>query len=200
MALEGIPKFRWKWERKDFPRPPPMMVTLAESVLQVKLEDAPAPSAPGVLWQEQTYNENLVVNSPDAATSPHQQHAGPTHGAMHNPMAVDSPSIDGVMHQVQGSPVLQHPQSQDWVRVKLEREFPAGMPIRTNPSHRCLIASVRPPLPPVSRSGGTGPGPGQPPASRSFGEYALSRDRVVLTCTLSLALIRFSSGFSCYVP
>ncbi|KAL1728187.1 fungal-specific transcription factor domain-containing protein [Schizophyllum commune] len=127
MALEGIPKFRWKWERKDFPRPPPMMVTLAESVLQVKLEDAPAPSAPGVLWQEQTYNENLVVNSPDAATSPHQQHAGPTHGAMHNPMAVDSPSIDGVMHQVQGSPVLQHPQSQDWVRVKLEREFPAGL-------------------------------------------------------------------------
>ena len=92
MALEGIPKFRWKSERKDFPRPPPMMVTLAESVLQVKLEDAPAPSAPGVLWQEQTYNENLVVNSPDAATSPHQQHAGPTHGAMHNPMAVDSPS------------------------------------------------------------------------------------------------------------
>lgn len=137
MALEGIPKFRWKWERKDFPRPPPMMVSLAESVLNVKLEDAPAPSAPGVLWREETFNENAVVLSPDAATSPHQQHPGQQHGPvpMHPPMAVDSPTIDGVMQQAHtgpGSPMhAAHPNhhmpSQDWVRVKLEREFPAGL-------------------------------------------------------------------------
>ncbi|KAL1745760.1 fungal-specific transcription factor domain-containing protein [Schizophyllum fasciatum] len=127
MALEGIPKFRWKWERKDFPRPPPMMVTLAESVLKVRLEDAPAPTAPGVLWEEATFDEGAEVPSPDAATSPHQQqgHAPPV--GMHPPMAVDGPPLEGGMGHAGAHPGGPVPPAQEWVRVKLEREFPAGL-------------------------------------------------------------------------
>ncbi|KAI0315187.1 hypothetical protein OF83DRAFT_1133138 [Amylostereum chailletii] len=75
MALDMLPSFRWRWERKDHHGGHPLIARLAEKVLDVNLRQA-GPSSQPVLLQEMDWDTEGVgsAGGPGGHT-PHTPHA-----------------------------------------------------------------------------------------------------------------------------
>lgn len=76
-ALDLLPRFRWRWERKDMNGGHPMIEMLAEKVLSINLSEVPS-AGPSVLIPE----EDWETSSPPGGLSPASsgmQLASPTH-------------------------------------------------------------------------------------------------------------------------
>ena len=105
MALDMLPSFRWRWERKD-PKPGhPLIAKLAEKVLDVNLHQV-APTGPPMLIPEQDWDgENILSPKPGSMAqpgAPTTPKVGPAHG-LHAPGA--GPYGVPPMGTIKGSPV-----------------------------------------------------------------------------------------------
>ncbi|KAI3604716.1 c6 transcription [Moniliophthora roreri] len=69
LALDMLPRFRWRWERKDVAGGHPLIARLAERVMEVNLHQIGPATHPALLsepeWEEET------VRSPNLSKSPH---------------------------------------------------------------------------------------------------------------------------------
>ncbi|THH00083.1 hypothetical protein EW026_g2403 [Hermanssonia centrifuga] len=70
MALDMLPSFRWRWERKDLNGGHPLIATLAESVLKVNLHQVSPTTAPMLLSETDWETEGGVL-SPKPLSGPH---------------------------------------------------------------------------------------------------------------------------------
>ncbi|EMD40277.1 hypothetical protein CERSUDRAFT_102705 [Gelatoporia subvermispora B] len=87
MALDMLPSFRWRWERKDLTGGHPMIEQLAESIFRVNLHQV-APTAVPVLQSEREWSLALNNGSqksprggrggPQAMTTPTSSYSGPS--------------------------------------------------------------------------------------------------------------------------
>ena len=75
MALNMLPSFRWRWERKDLQGGHPLIGKLAEQVLKVNLHQVAPTSAP-MLMSEQDWDTDGL--SPKPANPPQQSATPPT--------------------------------------------------------------------------------------------------------------------------
>lgn len=73
MALDMLPRFRWRWERKDLNGGHPLISKLAEKVLNVDLHSVAPPKDPVLLSELDWDTENVILGSPSMA-SPRQVH------------------------------------------------------------------------------------------------------------------------------
>ncbi|KAG9315092.1 hypothetical protein JVU11DRAFT_4204 [Chiua virens] len=73
MALDMLPRFRWRWERKDLNGGHPLISKLAEKVLNVDLHSVGPPKDPVLLSEVEWDTENVALGSPSMA-SPRQAH------------------------------------------------------------------------------------------------------------------------------
>lgn len=78
LALDMLPRFRWRWERKDVNGGHPLIARLAERVLNVDLHSI-KPSAPPMLLCEPDWTDD--TKSPQTKS----QHTTPTISATHPP-------------------------------------------------------------------------------------------------------------------
>lgn len=91
MALDMLPRFRWRWERKDLNGGHPLISKLAEKVLSVNLHSVGPPKAPILLSEPDWDTESVVLGSPSMG-SPRQPHS---------------------LQQQQKTPTLAHPSYQE---------------------------------------------------------------------------------------
>ncbi|TFK40059.1 fungal-specific transcription factor domain-containing protein [Crucibulum laeve] len=89
LALDMLPRFRWRWERKDANGGHPLIAKLAERVMDVDLH-AVKPSSNPVLMSELEWDEDIVM-SPLAKS----QHSTPTLSAA---SYATSPNSGGVVY------------------------------------------------------------------------------------------------------
>ena len=87
MALDMLPQFRWRWERKDVGGGHPLIAKLAEEVLKVNLHQV-SPTAPPVLlsesdWDTEIFSPKGLGQHPTTPTVGPAQYAGPYMG--HSP-------------------------------------------------------------------------------------------------------------------
>lgn len=73
MALDMLPRFRWRWERKDLNGGHPLISKLAEKVLNVDLHSVGPPKDPVLLSELEWDTENVILGSP-SMPSPRQLH------------------------------------------------------------------------------------------------------------------------------
>ncbi|KAF8124148.1 fungal-specific transcription factor domain-containing protein [Boletus edulis] len=73
MALDMLPRFRWRWERKDLNDGHPLISTLAEKVLNVDLRSVSPPKDPVLLSESDWETETVIVGS-SSMSSPRQAH------------------------------------------------------------------------------------------------------------------------------
>lgn len=73
MALDMLPRFRWRWERKDLNGGHPLISKLAEKVLNVDLHSVGPPKDPVLLSEFEWDTENVILGSP-SMQSPRQLH------------------------------------------------------------------------------------------------------------------------------
>ena len=73
MALDMLPRFRWRWERKDLNGGHPLISKLAEKVLNVDLHSVGPPKDPILLSEPDWDTDNVILSSPSMA-SPRQPH------------------------------------------------------------------------------------------------------------------------------
>ncbi|KAH0833134.1 hypothetical protein J3R83DRAFT_12131 [Lanmaoa asiatica] len=73
MALDMLPRFRWRWERKDLNGGHPLISKLAEKVLKVDLHSVSPPKDPVLLSELDWDTENVILGSP-SMQSPRQLH------------------------------------------------------------------------------------------------------------------------------
>lgn len=74
MALDMLPRFRWRWDRKDLGGGHPLISKLAEKVLNVDLRTVGPPKDPILLSELDWDTENVILGSPSMA-SPRQPHS-----------------------------------------------------------------------------------------------------------------------------
>ncbi|KAJ7773067.1 fungal-specific transcription factor domain-containing protein [Mycena metata] len=74
LALDMLPRFRWRWERKDLNGGHPLIFELASHVMDVDLH-AVKPATHPVLLSEPDWDEDSAMPSPMSVTS---QHTSPT--------------------------------------------------------------------------------------------------------------------------
>lgn len=85
-ALDMLPRFRWRWERKDFNGGHPLIEKLAEKVLEINLGDVKRAGTPTLIAEEdwETSSPTGALSPTSAApqlTSPTHAHAPyPSHG------------------------------------------------------------------------------------------------------------------------
>lgn len=86
MALDVLPRMRWRWQRKDINGEHPLIANLAERVLEVNLRDA-VPSNEQMLLSEQDWDSDASLMSPAMAVHKQEQMTPvianaqfPTHG------------------------------------------------------------------------------------------------------------------------
>ncbi|KAI9512942.1 hypothetical protein F5148DRAFT_972578 [Russula earlei] len=95
MALDMLPSFRWRWERKEMNGSHPLIATLAEKVLGVNLRQA-GPSSHPVLMPERDWDLE-VTSSPvvahTTASTPSLSNATYAHGTSGTPSFPGSPPI-----------------------------------------------------------------------------------------------------------
>ena len=91
MALDMLPSFRWRWERKDLKGGHPLIAKLAEEVLKVNLHQV-SPTTPPMLISEADWDT-------DVAYSPKSQHpATPTLSSPYPPSPyTKSPTVGPAM-------------------------------------------------------------------------------------------------------
>jgi hypothetical protein len=73
MALDMLPRFRWRWERKDLNGGHPLISKLAEKVLNVDLHSVGPPKDPVLLSEPDWETENVILGSPSMASPRLQQ-------------------------------------------------------------------------------------------------------------------------------
>lgn len=73
LALDMLPRFRWRWERKDLNGGHPLISKLAEKVLNVDLHSVTPPKDPILLPELDWDTENVILGSP-SMRSPGQVH------------------------------------------------------------------------------------------------------------------------------
>lgn len=80
MALDMLPRFRWRWERKDLNGGHPLISKLAERVLSVDLRSVGPPKDPVLLSEPDWDTENVILGSPSNTSPrpPHVQQKTPT--------------------------------------------------------------------------------------------------------------------------
>jgi hypothetical protein len=76
MALDVLPRMRWRWERKDINGEHPLIANLAERVLQVSLHDI-VPSGDQMLLSEQDWDSNTSLMSPSSMAAHKQEQMAP---------------------------------------------------------------------------------------------------------------------------
>lgn len=89
MALDMLPRFRWRWERKDMTGGHPLIAKLAETVLEVNLHQVGPPSHPFLL-SEQDWESDSGILSPTSSS-------GSVHGSQsqHSPPKVSHTTFSG---------------------------------------------------------------------------------------------------------
>ncbi|EIW84129.1 hypothetical protein CONPUDRAFT_135691 [Coniophora puteana RWD-64-598 SS2] len=76
MALDMLPRFRWRWDRKDMNGVHPLISKLAEMVLEVNLRSVEPPKDP-VLLSELDWDEGMLSSPSMAPQSMHTQNTPP---------------------------------------------------------------------------------------------------------------------------
>jgi len=95
MALDMLPSFRWRWERKELNNSHPLIATLAEKVFGVNLRQA-GPSSHPVLMPEQDLDlegTSSPIATHTTASTPSLSNTTYTHGASGTPAFPGSPPI-----------------------------------------------------------------------------------------------------------
>ena len=82
MALDMLPQFRWRWERKDLNPGHPLIAKLAEKVLDVNLHQV-APSGAPMLLSEQDWDGEMIRSPKPGATTANQTPVTPKIGPGH---------------------------------------------------------------------------------------------------------------------
>ncbi|KIP11070.1 hypothetical protein PHLGIDRAFT_84228 [Phlebiopsis gigantea 11061_1 CR5-6] len=120
MALDMLPSFRWRWERKDLKGGHPLIAKLAEEVLKVNLHQV-SPTAPPMLISEADWDT-------DVAYSPKSQHpATPTLSSPYPPSPyTKSPTVGPTIKGSPGKPSMAHLHSTSSRDEKLA-EVPPGL-------------------------------------------------------------------------
>jgi hypothetical protein len=72
MALDVLPRMRWRWQRKDINGEHPLIANLAERVLEVNLRDV-VPSSDQMLLSEQDWDIDASLMSPSLAVHKQEQ-------------------------------------------------------------------------------------------------------------------------------
>jgi hypothetical protein len=95
MALDMLPSFRWRWERREMSGSHPLIATLAEKVLGVNLRQAGPSSHPVLMpeidWDIEITSSPVVTHT--AASTPSLGNATYTHGGSGAPSFPGSPPI-----------------------------------------------------------------------------------------------------------
>ncbi|KAF7330434.1 Zn(2)-C6 fungal-type domain-containing protein [Mycena venus] len=86
LALDMLPRFRWRWERKDLNGGHPLIFELASHVMGVDLH-AVKPATNPVLLSEPEWDEDLAIPSPMTVS----QHTSPTPTNSYPPKATYGP-------------------------------------------------------------------------------------------------------------
>jgi hypothetical protein len=84
MALDMLPRLRWRWERKDVNGGHPLISKLAEKVLDVNLRQVGSVSNP-VLLSEQDWDDTAMLSPSSSATIPSAQGTPPMSNMGYNP-------------------------------------------------------------------------------------------------------------------
>jgi hypothetical protein len=95
MALDMLPSFRWRWERREMNGSHPLIATLAEKVLGVNLRQA-GPSSHPVLMSEPDWDiesTSSPVTTHTAASTPSLGNTAYSHGPSGTPSFPGSPPI-----------------------------------------------------------------------------------------------------------
>lgn len=119
MALDMLPRFRWRWERKDVKGGHPLIAKLAEQILKVNLRQV-GPTRDPILIPEQDW-DNETIMSPSSnkqqiksqQSTPTMAHpayppAGPVVYGPH-PHGIMNKSANGDKHLVELPPSLFYP-------------------------------------------------------------------------------------------
>jgi hypothetical protein len=72
MALDVLPRLRWRWQRKDINGEHPLIANLAERVLEINLRDV-VPSGDQTLLAEQNWDSDASLMSPSMAVHKQEQ-------------------------------------------------------------------------------------------------------------------------------
>ncbi|KAI0346189.1 hypothetical protein BDW22DRAFT_1405141 [Trametopsis cervina] len=91
MALDMLPKFRWRWERKDMKGGHPLIAKLAEQVLKVSLSQV-SPTAPPMLLSEAADSIDAVLSPTSHPPLPTTPTMGPAQYSPIQPYAKQSPT------------------------------------------------------------------------------------------------------------
>ncbi|THV03178.1 hypothetical protein K435DRAFT_962559 [Dendrothele bispora CBS 962.96] len=90
LALDMLPRFRWRWERKDANGGHPLIAKLAERVMEIRLQEI-RPAAHPHLLSEPEWEEDSILSP----SLPKSQTTTPTLSATSYTSAVPSPTIYG---------------------------------------------------------------------------------------------------------
>jgi hypothetical protein len=101
MALDVLPRMRWRWQRKDTNGEHPLIANLAERVLEINLRDV-VPSGDQMLLSEQDWDSDASLVSPSMAVHHKQEQMTPimtnsqftTHGTYGQSIRGPPPSND----------------------------------------------------------------------------------------------------------
>ncbi|OCH90336.1 hypothetical protein OBBRIDRAFT_755152 [Obba rivulosa] len=119
MALDMLPSFRWRWERKDVNAGHPLIARLAEKVLKVNLHQVAPTSAP-MLLPEQDWDDSPM--SPAMMPDPAQQ--------------PNTPSMGAVQYASPTSPFGPAPGGSSPAKSSPVRPAPAPGAVKTNPDEK----------------------------------------------------------------
>lgn len=96
MALNMLPSFRWRWERKDLQGGHPLIGKLAEQVLKVNLHQVAPTSAPMLMseqdWDTDGLSPKQPANQPQQSATPPMRPGFPYPPTPGPPSAVVSPN------------------------------------------------------------------------------------------------------------
>ncbi len=97
MALDMLPSFRWRWERKETNGSHPLIATLAEKVLEVNLRQVGPSSHPVLIpeldWDLEGTGSPLATHTAASTPSLTNTNINYTHGAPGTPSFPGSPPI-----------------------------------------------------------------------------------------------------------
>ncbi|KAI0703821.1 fungal-specific transcription factor domain-containing protein [Cytidiella melzeri] len=124
MALQMLPKFRWRWERKDMKGGHPLIATLAEQVLKVSLDTVSPTTPPMLLLEAHGDSADGALSPKSYSTLPTTPTTGPAHYSpiqYAKPSPTSGPAVIGGMTKDNGSP------AQDSGRDEKLAEVPSGL-------------------------------------------------------------------------
>lgn len=123
MALDMLPSFRWRWERKDLKGGHPLIAKLAEEVLKVNLHQV-SPTTPPMLISEADWDTEGVYSPKASGQHPSTPTMGPAQYSQ-GPYA-KSPSVGPTIKGSPGKPGMASLQPPAIPDEKLA-EVPSGL-------------------------------------------------------------------------